>query len=90
MATNSTPTAVNHRNDTGVPQVFTQEHYTWSYEDPPKDHVPHTKNTILLYTTRHVPHLDRHPVPHQDHIYTRDLDYQLPDTTDRCRTYGWT
>ena len=50
----------------------------------------HPQLTLVHYTTHHGPHLPRHPVPHKDHIHSRYLDKQFPDTTNGRGTYGRT
>ena len=55
---------------------------------PPEDHVPYYKFIIIHHTTTHGPHLDRHPVPHQISIHSKDLGNKLPNPTYRHGTDG--
>ena len=67
-----------------------QENLTWNHGYPPKDHESLPKLTLIHNTTHHGPHMARHPVPYQDFIHTRYLDYNLYYLTNVRGSDGWT
>ena len=61
-----------------------------NHEDRSKDIFSYPQITLAYYTPHNSPYTARNPVPHQVHIYSRDLENQLPDPTDRHGTDVWT